>query len=125
LTDFSVIDANLKACLENDSSTPAVNNCNHAAEAEAVSRLNNIYHATVEKLSRSEKQEARRDAEILRRLIVSQEAWALFSAADCDFQSASMLGGTRESNVFTSCEYIKTKERVLSLAKDNDALLLN
>jgi uncharacterized protein YecT (DUF1311 family) len=48
--DFSIIDANLKACLARNGSTPAVDNCNAIATADADRRLNDVYAGPVNAL---------------------------------------------------------------------------
>jgi uncharacterized protein YecT (DUF1311 family) len=55
------------------------------------------------------------NAEIDRRLVKSQLAWAAFREADCSLEGAEMLGGNAEGARIQSCELAKTTERLREL----------
>ena len=114
--DFSVVDANLKACLAKNGSTPGVDNCNAVATAAADRRLNDVYAGLVNALKHpAGPDDARDDPEVLKRLIAAERAWIAFRDADCSYQSAFMLGGTGETNAYGACLYEQTKARVKAL----------
>jgi uncharacterized protein YecT (DUF1311 family) len=114
--DFSVVDANLKACLAKNGSTPGVDNCNAIATAAADRRLNGVYAGLVNALKHSAvPDDARDNPEILKRLIAAERAWIVFRDADCNYQSTVMLGGTGETNAYGACLYSQTKARVRAL----------
>ena len=75
-------------------------------------RLNNVYQAWTEVLKHPKPDEAKNDAEILKRLVAAERAWIVFRDTDCNLQSTSMLGGTGESNAYGDCVYAMTKARV-------------
>ena len=57
-------------------------------------RLNSVYQAWTEALRHPKSDEAKDDAEILKRLVAAERAWIDFRDKDCNLQSTSMLGGT-------------------------------
>ena len=59
--------------------------------------------------------DARRDAEILRRLVGAERTWIAFRDAECSYRSSYMLGGTGEDGADTACLYEQTKARVTTL----------
>ncbi|AXC15531.1 hypothetical protein ACPOL_6295 [Acidisarcina polymorpha] len=114
-SDFSETDAKLKACVARDSSNMHVMACNSVAQIFADARLNSVYQAWAEALKHPKPDEARDDAEILKRLVTAERAWIAFRDTDCSLQSTSMLGGTGEPNAYGDCVYAMTKTRVKAL----------
>lgn len=73
--DFSVVDANLKACLAKTGSTPGVDKCNAIATAAADRRLNDVYAGIVKALKYpASPDDARDNPEILKRLVAAERA---------------------------------------------------
>lgn len=89
--------------------------CNSVAQVFADARLNSVYQAWSEALKHPKADEAKDDAEILKRLVAAERAWIDFRDKDCNLQSTSMLGGTGEPNVYGDCLYAMTKARVIAL----------
>ena len=119
--EFAVADARLKACVARDSSNMHIMACNSVAQVFADARLNSVYQAWTEALKHPKPNEAKDDAEILKRLVAAERAWMDFRDKDCNLQSTSMLGGTGESNVYGDCLYAMTKARVKALEADRSA----
>ncbi len=114
--DFSALDAKLKACLARHGDTPGVDNCYGKAKAVADRRLNDVYSGLVGALKHpASPDDARDDAEILRRLIAAERAWIAFRDAECSYHSTYMLGGTGEDNADVACLYAQTTARVKTL----------
>ncbi|WP_128912206.1 lysozyme inhibitor LprI family protein [Granulicella sibirica] len=97
-SEFAATDAKLQACVDRDSSNMHIMACNSVAQMFADARLNNVYQAWTEVLKHPKPDEAKDDAEILKRLVAAERAWITFRDTDCSLQSTSMLGGTGESN---------------------------
>ena len=84
-----------------------------AAKGVADQRLNDIYGGIVNAFKHpKDPDDARDDAEILKRLIASERAWVAFRDAECDYQSSVALGGTGEGYAYAACLYKQTKDRV-------------
>ena len=120
-SEFAATDAKLEACVARDSSNMHIMACNSVAQAFADARLNSLYQAWSEALKHPKPDEARDDAEILKRLVVAERAWIDFRDKNCSLQSTSMLGGTGESNVYGTCLYAMTKARVQALEADRSS----
>ena len=118
-SEFAAADAKLKACVTSDSSKMHIMACNSVALAFADSRLNSVYHAWIEALKHptpdEDRNDARDDAEIPKRLVAADRAWIDFRDKDCSLQSTSTLYGTGESSVYGDCLYAMTKARVKTL----------
>jgi uncharacterized protein YecT (DUF1311 family) len=111
--DFSSVDAKLDACSASNPSNPGVSNCTMIAKAAADQRLNDIYGSIVNALKHpKDPDDARDDAEILKRLIAAERAWVAFRDAECGYQSSVALGGTGEGYAYAACLYKQTKDRV-------------
>ena len=95
--------------------------CTSVAQIAADARLNGVYQAWVEVLKHPMPDDAKEDAEILKRLIAAERAWIAFRDDDCNLQSTSALGGTAEPVVFGDCRYAMTKARVKTLEADRSA----
>lgn len=113
--DFAAADAKLEACVNRDSSNMHIMACTSVAQAFADDRLNSVYRAWTEVLRHPEPDEAKDDAEILKRLVDAERAWIDFRDTECNLQSTSMLGGTGEPTVYGDCLYAMTKARVKAL----------
>jgi len=120
-SDFAATDAKLKACVARDSSNMHIMACNSVAQIFADARLNSVYQAWTEVLKHPKPDEAKDDAEILKRLVAAERAWIAFRDTDCTLQSTSMLGGTGEPNAYGDCVYAMTKARVKALEADLSA----
>ena len=120
-SEFAATDAKLKACVARDSSNMHIMACNSVAQAFADARLNSVYQAWSEALKHPGPDEAKDDAEVLKRLVAAERAWIDFRDKDCDLRSTSMLGGTGEPNVYGDCLYAMTKARVQALEADRSA----
>ncbi len=120
-SEFSAADAKLKACMARDSSNMHIMACDSVAQIVADARLNSVYQAWTDALKHPEPDEAKDDAEILKRLIAAEQAWIDFRDKDCSLQSTSMLGGTGEPTVSGDCVYAMTKARVKALEADRSA----
>ena len=114
-TEFTATDAKLKACVARDSSNMHIMACNSVAQIFADARLNSIYQAWTEALKHPKPDEAKDDAEILKRLVAAERAWIDFRDKECSLQSTSMLSGTGEPIVAGDCMYAMTKARVNAL----------
>lgn len=120
-SDFAATDAKLKACVARDSSNAHIMACTSVAQVFADARLNDAYQAWTEALKHPKPDEAKDDAEILKRLVAAERAWIAFRDEDCNLQSTSALGGTAEPVVFGDCRYAMTKARVETLEADRSA----
>ena len=120
-SEFAAADAKLKACVARDSSNMHIMACNSVAQVFADARLNSVYQAWTDALKHPKPDEAKDDAEILKRLVAAERAWIDFRDKDCTLQSTSMLGGTGESNVYGDCLYAMTKARVKALEANRSA----
>ena len=120
-SDFAATDAKLKACVSRDSSNIHIMACTSIAQIFADARLNSVYQAWTEALKHTKPDEAKDDAEILKRLVAAERAWIAFRDADCSLQSTSMLGGTGEPSAYGDCVYAMTKARVKALEADRSA----
>ena len=120
-SDVAATDAKLKACVARDSSNAHMMACTSVAQIYADARLNSLYQAWTGALKHPKPDEAKDDAEILKRLIAAERAWIAFKDADCDLQSTSALGGTAEPVVFGDCRYAMTKARAEALERDRSA----
>ena len=114
-SEFAATDARLKACVARDSSNMHIMACTSVAQGFADSRLNSVYQAWIEALKHPKPEEARDDAEILKRLVAAERSWIDFKDKDCSLQGTSMLGGTGEPLVAGDCIYAMTKARVEAL----------
>jgi uncharacterized protein YecT (DUF1311 family) len=114
-SEFAAVDARLKACIDRDSSNAHLMACMSVVQPIVDARLNNVYLAWTEALKHPKPDDAKDDAEILKRLVAAERAWIVFRDADCDLQSTSALGGTEEPVVFGKCRYTMTKARVTAL----------
>ncbi len=108
-------DAKLKACVARDSSNMHIMACNSIAQISMDARLNSVYQGWIEALKNPTLDEAKDDAEILKRLVVAERAWIDLRDKDCSLQSTSMLGGTGEPVGYGDCIYAMTKARVRAL----------
>lgn len=114
--DFSAIDAKLKACSASNPNNDGESNCTMTAKAAADRRLNDIYGSIVNGLQHPKaSDDARDDAEILKRLTAAERAWIAFRDAECGYQSTVALGGTGEGYANAACLYAQTKARVAAL----------
>ena len=95
--------------------------CNSVAQVFADARLNSVYQAWTEALKHPKPDEAKDNAEILKRLVAAERAWIDFRDKDCSLQSTSALGGTQEPLVDGDCTYAMTKARVKALEADRSA----
>ena len=120
-SEFAAIDAKLNACVARDSSNMHIMACTSVAQISADARLNSVYQAWTEALKHPKPDEAKDDAEILKRLVAAERAWIDFRDQDCSLQSTSALGGTEEPVVFGDCRYTMTKARVKALEADRSA----
>ncbi len=121
LSGSAATDARLKACVARDSSNAHIMACTSVAQIAADARLNGVYQAWTEALKHPKPDDAKDDAEILKRLVVAERAWIAFRDADCDLRSTSALGGTAEPVVFGDCRYAMTNARVEALEADRSA----
>lgn len=113
--EFAAADARLKACVDRDPSNMHTMACTSVAQGFADARLNTVYQAWTEALKHPPPDEAKDDAEILKRLVAAERAWIDFRDKDCSLQSTSMLGGTGEPLAAGDCVYAMTKARVKAL----------
>ena len=120
-SEFAATDAKLKACMARESSNMHIMACDSVAQIFADARLNSVYQAWTEALKHPKPDEAKDDAEILKRLVAAERAWIDFRDKDCSLQSTSMLGGTGEPIVAGDCVYAMTKARVKALEADRSA----
>jgi uncharacterized protein YecT (DUF1311 family) len=120
-SEFAATDAKLKACVARDSSNAHIMACTSVAQIFADARLNSVYVAWTEALKNPKPDDAKDDAEILKRLVAAERAWIVFRDDDCDLQGTSALGGTAEPVVFGNCRYAMTKARVAALEADRSA----
>ena len=120
-SEFAAVDARLKACIDRDSSNAHIMACTSVVQPIVDARLNGVYQAWTEALKHPKPNEAKDDAEILKRLVAAERAWIVFRDADCNLQSTSALGGTAEPVVFGHCRYAMTKARVAALESDRSA----
>ena len=114
-SEFAAADARLKACVARDSSNAHMMACMSVVQPIVDARLNAVYQSWTDALKHPGPDDAKDDAEILKRLVAAERAWIDFRDKDCDLQSTSMLGGTGESNAFGDCRYAMTKARVKAL----------
>ena len=114
-TDFSAIDAELKACSDSNPSNPGVSNCTVVAIAAANRRLNEVYIGALEALNHPGPNSAPFNPEIPKRLIAAERAWIAFRDAECEYKSTIALGGTGEGYASVACLYEQTKARVRAL----------
>ncbi len=114
-SEFASTDARLKACIARDSSNAHIMACISVVQPIVDARLNNVYQAWAESLRHPKPDEAKDDAEILKRLVAAERAWIDFRDKDCSLQSTSMLGGTGEPIAYGNCLYSMTKARVKAL----------
>lgn len=114
-TDFSAIDAKLKACSDSNPSNPGVSNCTVAAIAAANQRLNEVYTGALDVLNHPGPSSAPYNPEIPKRLIAAERAWIAFRDAECEYKSTIALGGTGEGYASVACLYEQTKMRVRAL----------
>ncbi len=119
--ELAATDARFKACVARDSSNGHIMACTSVAQILADARLNSVYQAWTEALRHPKPDEAKDDAEILKRLVAAERAWIVFRDEDCNLQSTSALGGTAEPVVFGDCRYAMTKARVEALETDRRA----
>ena len=120
-SEFAAADAGLKACIARDSSNDHIQTCTSVVQQIADARLNAVYGAWTTSLKRPGPNDAKDDAEILKRLVAAERAWIDFRDKDCALQSTSALGGTGESTAFSDCRYVLTKARVEALEADRAA----
>jgi uncharacterized protein YecT (DUF1311 family) len=120
-SEFAATDAKLQVCAARDSSNMHIMACNSVAQIFADARLNDIYLAWTQALKHPKPDEAKGDAEILKRLVASERAWIRFRETDCSLQSTSMLGRTGEPNAYGGCVYAMTKARAKALEADRSA----
>ena len=114
-SEFAAADARLKACIARDSSNDHIQTCTSVVQGIADARLNAVYGAWTDALKHPAPNDAKADAEVLRRLVAAERAWIDFRDKDCDLQSTSALGGTGEAGAFGDCRYTLTKARVTAL----------
>ena len=114
-SEFAAVDARLKACEDSDSGNAHIMACTSVVQPIVDARLNSVYQAWTEALRHPKPEEAKDDAEILKRLVAAERAWIDFRDKDCNLQSTSMLGGTGEPIVYGDCLYAMTKARVKTL----------
>ena len=114
-SEFAAVDARLKACEDRDSSNAHIMACTSVVQPIVDARLNSIYQAWIEALRHPKPDEAKDNAEILKRLVAAERAWIDFRDKDCNLQSTSMLGGTGEPIAYGACLYSMTKARVKTL----------
>lgn len=112
MTDFSAIDAKLKACLNRNPTNPGVSNCTAIATAAADRGLNTIYTAALRKMKTPGSDF---DPEIPRRLIVAERTWIAFRDAECNYKSAIAFGGSGVGYAYIACRYEQTKARARAL----------
>ena len=120
-SEFATVYARHEACVARDSSNAHLMACNSVVQPIVDARLNSVYQAGTEAQKHPKPDEAKNDAEILKRLVAAERAWIDFRDKDCNLQSTSMLGGTGESNAYGDCVYAMTKARVLALEADRSA----
>ena len=120
-SEFGAVDARLNACIARDSSNMHIMACHSVVQPIVDARLNSVYQAWTGALKHPAPDDAKDDAEILRRLVAAERAWIVYRDADCNLQSTSMLGGSGESNAFGDCVYAMTKARVKALEAARDA----
>lgn len=112
-SDFSAVDAKLDKCSAENPSNPGVSNCTVIAIAAANRRLNEVYSGIIDTLKHpKDAEDARDDAEMLKRLTAAERTWIAFRDAECDYQSTVALGGTGEGYAYVACLYKQTKARV-------------
>ena len=114
-SEFAAADAKLKACIARDSSNDHIQTCTSAVQEIADARLNAVYGTWTHALKHPGPNDAKDDAEILKRLVAAERAWIDLRDKDCALQSTSALGGTGETTVFSDCRYTLTKARVTAL----------
>ena len=114
-SEFAAADARLKACEDRNDSNAHIMACTSVVQPIVDARLNSVYQAWTEALRHPKSDEAKDDAEILKRLVAAERAWIDFRDKDCNLQSTSMLGGTGEPISYGDCPYSMTKARVKAL----------
>ena len=114
-SEFVAVDARLKACEDRDSSNAHMMACMSVVQPIVDARLNSVYQTWTDALRHPKPDEAKDDAEILRRLVAAERAWIDFRDKDCNLQSTSMLGGTGEPVGYGDCLFSMTKARVRAL----------
>ena len=114
-SQFAAADARLKACIARDSSNDGIQTCTSVVQKIADARLNAVYGSWTDALKHPGPNDAKDDAEILKRLVTAERAWIDLRDKDCALQSTSAFGGTAETTVFSDCRYTLTKARVSAL----------
>jgi uncharacterized protein YecT (DUF1311 family) len=82
--------------------TPLMNECANYHYIGADIQLNRTYQELLKKLKNS-------DSKIL--LVNMQKAWIVFRDATCEFETASLGGGTGRPAAYTSCSQSETEAR--------------
>ena len=114
-SEFAAADVRLKAYIARDSSNDHIQTCTSVAQKIADARLNAVYGSWTNALKHPAPDDAKDDAEVLKRLVAAERAWFDFRDKDCELQSTSALGGTGEAGAFGDCRYSLTKARVIAL----------
>ena len=120
---INAIKAAEKACFETATNTMSMNTCSSDMYASADKLLNEFYQDRVQILKQGiESEKSLSDfekvsQETLKRLTLAQRAWITFRDADCNLQSAQMLNGTGEGQIYGGCVSAKTLQRVEDLVK--------
>lgn len=118
-SDLAKIDKSLQSCIAKDDSNMGMKMCTGEAFEAVDKLLNRNYKNTLLELKKDsgDKYTNESNAEILKRVVAAQKAWAPFKEAQCTLEGVTMLGGSGESLQITSCLYEMTVARVKVLAE--------
>lgn len=114
-TDFSTVEARLKACETANVDPDGSARCQMAAFAAADKRLNQLYAGITATLKNPGKDHTPDDDETVKRLIAAERAWVAFRDAQCQYMSTVALNAPLEGYEYHSCRYELTKERIKAL----------
>ena len=121
-TEIAKIEASERVCINNDSSTAGMKECQYLAYQQYDALLNRTYQSVVAKLKAQIPLDRKMgisdnmsSVEVLRRLQDSSVAWIAYKQKNCSFEGVSMLGGTGEGLVVGGCLNDETKNRTLTI----------
>lgn len=92
---------------KNPQTQSAINACAGIEYQNAEKKMKQIYQQLLSKLPDDRK----------RRLLLAQDAWVSFRAANCEFERSEVAGGTMAPSVYSGCMADLTQERTQRLQK--------
>lgn len=111
-TDFSTIEASLKACETAHVDPDGSAHCQINAFNAADKRLNEVYAGITATLRHAGKDHTSGDDEAVKRLVAAERAWVAFRDAQCNYMASIALNAPLEGYEYHSCRYQQTKERI-------------